>query len=61
MCAFDREKSDGTKCHFTVYDSNSCYLGTLSEETGLLTNVPVTMAVLHLKDGKKNFSSLVSH
>ena len=58
MCAFDREKSDGTGCHFTIYDSNSCYLGTLSEETDLFSNAPVTIAVLHLKDGKKKYSSL---
>ena len=52
MCAFDRERDDGSGCHFTVYDSNSCYLGSLSGETALLNASPVTSADLQLKDGK---------
>ena len=56
MCAYDWEKaSDSNKCHFTVYDSNTCYLGTLmAGETNLLSTVPVTTAHLYLKDGKYN-------
>ena len=54
MCAFDRKRADGNACHFTVYDSNSCYLGSLSGETALLSTAPVTTADLQLKDGKRH-------
>ena len=59
MCAFDRERDDGSGCHFTVYDSNSCYLGSLSGETALLNASPVTSADLQLKDGKIANSSFI--
>ena len=38
MCAFDQPTVDGTRCHFTTVSASTCYLGTLGEETNLLTN-----------------------
>ena len=38
MCAFDYPNAAGSKCHFTVFHSNICYLGTLGEEANLLAN-----------------------
>ena len=38
MCAFDHPNSDGAKCHFTAYQSNVCYLGTLDGEKNELNN-----------------------
>ena len=58
MCAFDRKRDDGTACHFTVYESNSCYLGSLTGESSLLTSAPTTSADLQLKDGKMTFTVL---
>ena len=51
MCAFDFPNSDGSKCGFVVLDSNSCYLGSLNNETDILAS-PVAAANLQLKTCK---------
>ena len=50
MCVFDHPNSGGSKCHFTAYQSNICYLGTLAGETNLLDNQISTD--LYLKIGR---------
>ena len=50
MCAFEFDNGYESNCHFTVYDSNICYLGSLREETSILPT-PV-IADLDLKTCK---------
>ena len=55
MCAFDHPNVAGHNCHFTVLNSNMCYLGTLDVETSVLAN-PVAGVDLLLKTS--NFDKL---
>ena len=55
MCAFDHPNVAGHNCHFTVLNSNTCYLGTLDVETSVLAN-PVAGVDLLLKTS--NFDKL---
>lgn len=41
LCAYDFPNSNGSNCHFTVLDSNKCYLGSFDYTTDLLAS-PVT-------------------
>ena len=36
LCAFEFDRGYDSNCHFSVYDSNICYLGSLREETNTL-------------------------
>ena len=47
LCAYDVPNSDDSKCHFTVHDSNKCYLGSFDNTKDLLAS-PVAED-LHLK------------
>ena len=51
MCVFDYPNVDGSNCHFLLFESNICYLGSLAEERYLLANTMST--TLYLKTGKK--------
>ena len=35
LCAFEFDNGYDSNCHFSVYDSNVCYLGSLREETNI--------------------------
>ena len=37
MCAFEFDSGYDSNCHFSVYDSTVCYLGSLRAETAILS------------------------
>ena len=47
LCAYDFPNSDDLNCHFTVHESNKCYLGSLDTTTDIVQGV--VAEDLHLK------------
>jgi hypothetical protein len=45
MCAYDFVRDNSESCHFSVVDSDKCYLGTLSYESSVLDAISTSSAV----------------
>ena len=64
LCAFEFDNGYDSNCHFSVYDSNVCYLGSLREETNIsstLVTADLDLKTCKCPVMKGSLSHLISH